>query len=324
MEKELINKVEEKMIKDFDIEHEENYANISLVNKNKNMTSTVELFDAIFQNNIEKLEKAIDNGADIHALRKDEKRDIGVVEYLVKYGVKDPEEWEKKEIEYNKKNGYLIKMLNILEKNGLSLLENKPLSGFGGNYTNHLSQVIIGRSLKEVSSNPEKWAEESCSTFGDSWIEHAINNGNNELVKSLISKENSKNIPWGLIESENGQSVLTMAIHSRDDNLIDNLLKDVTIDNVNKSLDDKKPWSMATELLSQVDNSSQSIVEKIKDVVLILVEKGADLERVRKEYNSTASDSLDDRKIASAIMMSIELNKIDLKPATSSKNSIKP
>ena len=296
------------MKKDYETEKSENEVYIKSNTKNKQIT--LNLFDGVYQNNIEKIQEAINNGADINAVRSDNENEIGLIEYLIKYGPLNNSSWEDKEIEYNKKNGNLIKMLNVIQNRGLSLLNNKPLSGFGGNYDNHFAQAIIGRSLKEIEKDPSKWAEVSASKFGDSWIEHAINNNKYDLVKQLIDKPNSKNIPWGLIESDNGQTILTMIAYSKDKELIDKILEDVNPENVNISLSKDKPWSMVTEILSQVDNAPSSMIEIMKSITEKLVEKGADLDLARKEYQNSTVTSLENRKIASVIMSTIELSEI--------------
>lgn len=296
------------MKKDYETEKSENEVYIKSNTKNKQIT--LNLFDGVYQNNIEKIQEAINNGADINAVRSDNENEIGLIEYLIKYGPLNNSSWEDKEIEYNKKNGNLIKMLNVIQNSGLSLLNNKPLSGFGGNYDNHFAQAIIGRSLKEIEKDPSKWAEVSASKFGDSWIEHAINNNKYDLVKQLIDKSNSKNIPWGLIESDNGQTILTMIAYSKDKELIDKILEDVNPENVNISLSKDKPWSMVTEILSQVDNAPSSMIEIMKSITEKLVEKGADLDLARKEYQNSTGTSLENRKIASVIMSTIELSEI--------------
>lgn len=296
------------MKKDYETEKSENEVYIKSNTKNKQIT--LNLFDGVYQNNIEKIQEAINNGADINAVRSDNENEIGLIEYLIKYGPLNNSSWEDKEIEYNKKNGNLIKMLNVIQNSGLSLLNNKPLSGFCGNYDNHFAQAIIGRSLKEIEKEPSKWAEVSASKFGDSWIEHAINNNKYDLVKQLIDKPNSKNIPWGLIESDNGQTILTMIAYSKDKELIDKILEDVNPENVNISLSKDKPWSMVTEILSQVDNAPSSMIEIMKSITEKLVEKGADLDLARKEYQNSTGTSLENRKIASVIMSTIELSEI--------------
>lgn len=307
------------MKKDYAIEESENEVYVKTNLKDKE--PTLNLFNGIYQNNIEKIQEAINNGANINALRNDNGNDIGVIEYLVKHGPSNNDSWEEKEIEYNKKNGNLIKILNILQNSGLNLLDNKPLSGFGGNYDNHFAQAIIGRSLKEIEKEPSKWAEVSASKFGDSWIEHAINNNKYDLVKKLIENKNSKNIPWGLIESDNGQTILTMIAYSKDKELIDKILEDVNNENVNSSLNRDKSWSMATEILSQVDNAPSSMIEVMKSITEKLVDKGADLNLVGREYQNSAGTSLESKKIASAIMSTIELSEIP--PIRHNKPSIK-
>lgn len=299
------------MKKDFEKEQAENDAWVKTDSTRKN--ATINLFNGIYQNNIEKIQDALSQGADINAVRSDNGKNIGIVEYLIKYGPLNIDSWEQKEIEYNKKNGNLIKTLNILQNNGVNLLDYKPLSGFGGNYSNHFAQAIIGRSLKEIEKEPSKWAEVPASDFGDSWIEHAINNEKYNLVEKLINNENSKNLPWGLIESDNGQSILTMIAYSKNKELINKILENVTPENVNKSLNDKKPWSMATEILSQVDNAPSSMIEIIKAITEDLVSKGADLDKVREEYKNSTGNQIEKRKIASAIITTIELSDISLK-----------
>jgi len=307
------------MKKDYTIEESENEVYVKTNIKDRD--ATLNLFNGIYQNNIEKIQEAINNGANLNALRNDNGHNIGVVEYLVKHGPSNNNSWEEKEIEYNKKNGNLIKILNIIQNNGLNLLDNKPLSGFGGNYDNHFAQVIIGRSLKEIEKNPSEWAEGSASNFGDSWIEHAINNNKYDLVKKLIENKNSKNIPWGLIESDNGQTILTMIAYSKDKDLINKILEDVNTENVNLSLNKNKPWSMATEILSQVDNAPSSMIEIMKSITEKLVEKGADLNSVRDEYQNSTGSSIENKKIAAAIMSTIELS--EMKPIKHNKLSIK-
>lgn len=304
------------MKKNFESEEAENEVNIKTALQNK--AATINLFNGIYQNNIEKIQDSLLKGADINALRNDNGNDIGVIEYLIKYGPLNINSWEDKEIEYNKKNGNLIKILNILETNGVNLLDNKPLSGFGGNYYNHFAQVIIARSLKEIEKEPHKWSETPASNFGDSWIEHAINNEKYTLAENLISHENSKNIPWGLIESDNGQTILTMIAYSKNKDLIDKVLENITPDNVNRSLNNEKPWSMATEILSQVDNAPSSMIEIMKSIAENLVTKGADLNQVKEEYRKTTGQDIDNRKIASAIISTIELSDLHI------KRSIKP
>lgn len=296
------------MKKDYKIEESENEVYVKTNSKNRD--ATLSLFNGVYQNNIEKIQESISNGADSNALRNDNGEDIGLVEYLVKYGPSNNSSWEEKEIEYNKKNGNLIKILNVLQNSGISLLDNKPLSGFGGNYDNHFAQAIIGRSLNEIEKYPSKWAEVPASKFGDSWIEHAINNNKYDLVKKLIENKNSKNIPWGLIESDNGQTILTMIAYSKDKDLIDKILEDVNIENVNSSLNKDKPWSMATEILSQVDNAPSSMINVMKSITENLIEKGADLNMVRDEYKNNTGSSIENRNIASVIISTIELSGI--------------
>lgn len=299
------------MKKDFGKEEAENDVWVKTASTKK--TATINLFNGIYQNNIEKIQDALSQGADINAVRSDNGKNIGIVEYLIKYGPLNIDSWEQKEIEYNKKNGNLIKILNVLQNNGVNVLDDKPLSGFGGNYSNHFAQAIIGRSLKEIEKEPSKWAEVAASDFGDSWIEHAINNEKYNLVEKLISNDNSKNLPWGLIESDNGQTILTMIAYSKNKELINKILENVTPENVNKSLNDKKPWSMATEILSQVDNAPSSMIEIIKSITEDLVSKGADLDKVREEYKNSTGNQIEKRKIASAIITTIELSDISLK-----------
>ena len=59
---------------------------ILCVNKSntKNKQITLNLFDGVYQNNIEKIQEAINNGADINAVRSDNENEIGLIEYLIK------------------------------------------------------------------------------------------------------------------------------------------------------------------------------------------------------------------------------------------------
>jgi len=306
------------MIKNFE---EERQNNDEYVKTNEARGATVALFNAIYENDTDKMEAALSAGADIKAHREDDDKSMGVVEYLIKYGPKDLDSWETKEIEYNKKNGYLVRMLNILQNYNVDILEDKPLSGFGGNYENHFAQVIINRSLKEISHEPQKWAEQTASSFGDSWIEHAVNTGNIDIAEQLIRSTNTKSLPWGLLESDNGQSILTLAVYSKNEDLINMLFDNINENNVNMSLDKAKPWSMATEMFSLLDNASYPMRENIKSAIEKLVEKGADLNQVREEYLNATKQSIDSKNVAGKVMSIMELSSLDV--SDKNKNSFK-
>lgn len=297
------------MIKDFEKERSNNEAYVKTTGPRM---PTVALFNAIHENDTDKMEAALNAGADVKAHREENDKVIGVVEYLIKYGPKDLDSWETKEIEYNKKNGYLVRMLNILQNYNVDILEDKPLSGFGGNYENHFAQVIINRSLKEIAHEPQEWAEQTASSFGDSWIEHAVNTGNIDIAEQLIRSTNTKSLPWGLLESDNGQSILTLAVYSKNEDLINMLFDNINESNVNMSLDKVKPWSMATEMFSLLDNASYPMREHIKSAIEKLVEKGADLNQVREEYFNTTHNSIESKSVAGKIMSIMELSALDV------------
>lgn len=297
------------MIKDFE---EERRSNDEHVKTSSAKNATVALFNAIYENDTEKMEAALSAGADVKAIREDGEKNIGVIEYLVKYGPKDIDSWETKEIEYNKKNGYLVRMLNILQNYNVDILEDKPLSGFGGNYENHFAQVIINRSLREVAHDPQKWAGQSASSFGDSWIEHAVNTGNIDIAEQLIRSTNEKSLPWGLLESDNGQSILTLAVYSKNEDLVNMLFDNINEHNVGMTLDKNKPWSMATEMFSLLDNASYTMRDHIKSAIEKLVEKGADLNQVREEYLNATQQSIDGRNVAGKVMSLMELSSLDV------------
>lgn len=308
------------MIKDFEEERQNNDEHVKTSGA-KN--ATIALFNAIYENNTEKMEAALSAGADVKAIREDGDKNIGVVEYLVKYGPKDIDSWEAKEIEYNKKNGYLVRMLNILQNYNVDILEDKPLSGFGGNYENHFAQVIINRSLREVSHDPQKWAGQSASSFGDSWIEHAVNTGNIDIAEQLIRSTNEKSLPWGLLESDNGQSILTLAVYSKNEDLVNMLFDNINEHNVGMTLDKNKPWSMATEMFSLLDNASYAMRDHIKSAIEKLVEKGADLNQVREEYLNATQQSIDGRNVAGKVMSLMELSSLDVSEKSRNTHKMK-
>lgn len=254
-----------------DFEENEVFVKVSNILKKE---ATVDLFNAIRARNVKWVERAIAEGADVHAQRHFEQNNKtgGVLDYLLVYGVIQREQKDK-EADLNKQNGVLNTIFELLINNGVN-----PLA-FESTYE-HLKgydDTYIGRKFIEVGLNAINENVDNNSINIAEWIKNAIIHQRVEVIDKIQDKFKDKmNITFLTDETES--SMLSYAIDTRNMEIITKLLSNVNENNVNKSISLVEHYSLLSETLHSVGNDSESKIPFYKFVAKDLLQKGAVLD----------------------------------------------
>lgn len=248
---------------------------------NENL-ATKNLFNSVLKRDFQGIEKSINEGANLYAerpLSENDNTPIAIISYLFMYAPLG-ETKKDKENDLNKKNGFLVRAFKLLSENGADLINNNTIEIIPED--NHLYELFIKESFKKINLNMDVINNDKSAY----WLRALLKEKNESLLTKFIDEYplQDNKAPWAFKLDNSDESLLSLSIQTRNENIINLFLKNITQENVD--IDPytfnshhftlpEKPFTLLDEILFSFNNDSDTKNQYYKQVLNHLLENGA-------------------------------------------------